>query len=154
MSSDAVSIRAATTADVDALAQFNCAIASETEEKQLDAKLVRSGVARGLEKTGEVQYFVAEANGRPVGCLMLTREWSDWRDGWIIWIQSVYVVAEFRGQGVFKALLAHATEYTRQSPDNVGLRLYVEVENSRAQEVYTRCGFRDPSYKVMEKIWG
>jgi ribosomal protein S18 acetylase RimI-like enzyme len=84
---------------------------------------------------------------------MLTREWSDWRDGWLMWVQSVYVEPAHRSQGVFRSLLDHATQCMREDPDVVGMRLYVENENSRAQAVYARTGFVDPSYKVLERIF-
>lgn len=149
-----ITIRTATLDDAQKLMEFNCAIAQETEGKQLDKTLVLSGVRRGLEQAGEVSYLVATQADVQLGCLMLTREWSDWRDGWIAWIQSVYVVPTHRGQGIFRLLLDGATELVQQDPDVVGLRLYVETENTRAQNVYSRTGFTDPSYKVLEKIWG
>lgn len=155
-------IRVAELSDVDTLAAFNCAIAAETEDRQLPLETVRRGVERGLRHAPEVTYFVAQlANSETseelrkplVGCLMLTREWSDWRDGWLAWVQSVYVVPEQRGRGVFRRLLETATEHLRQSPDVVGMRLYVEVENEDAQAVYARSGFGDPNYKVLEKMF-
>ena len=151
-------IRKATEADIDWLVDFNCCIAKETEDKTLDRERVTRGVTRGLQQGGEVTYFVAESNSeaigpQPVGCLMLTREWSDWRDGWLVWIQSVYVVAEHRGVGVFRSLLEYATQFVRADKDVVGLRLYVEEENVRAQSVYQRTGFKDPNYKVLEKLF-
>lgn len=153
MTTDSVSVRIANRGDIVTLAQFNCAIARETEGKQLDLELVTRGVTRGLGQGDEVVYFIAESGGQPVGALMLTREWSDWRDGWLVWIQSVYVTEAFRGQGVFRMLLEDATKHTRQQPDNVGMRLYVENDNTRAQAVYARTGFSDPHYKVLEKIF-
>lgn len=146
-------IRRASPADVPVLVDFNCAIASETEGKQLDRAIVTRGVKRGLEQGDEVVYLIAEIDAQPIGTLMLTREWSDWRDGWLVWIQSVYVVEEFRGQGIFRALLESATQDVSQNPDVIGLRLYVENENERAQSVYLRTGFSDPNYKVLEKIF-
>ncbi len=153
MPSESITIRAATRDDADAITQFNCAIASETEGKLLDHSRVLRGVQRGIDRGPEVRYFVAQSTSKLVGCLMITREWSDWRDGWIIWIQSVYVVPDFRGQGVFKHLLKSASETVKQEPDTIGLRLYVEIENDRAQEVYLRTGFTDPNYKVLEKMF-
>ncbi|GAB5402889.1 MAG: GNAT family N-acetyltransferase [Aureliella sp.] len=153
MPSNSTTIRLATYNDAETIAQFNCAIAQETEGKSLDEALVLSGVRRGIDRGPEVRYFVADKGGQLVGCLMITREWSDWRDGWIIWIQSVYVAADFRGQGIFKLLLQSASEIVKQEPDTIGLRLYVELENARAQEVYLRTGFADPNYKVLEKMF-
>ncbi len=146
-------VREALPADAPSLVDFNCAIARETEDKELDREIVSRGVVRGLEQGAEVVYLLAEKDGRPIGSLMLTREWSDWRDGWMVWIQSVYVDSEFRGQGVFRSLLDAATERAQANPDVVGLRLYVENENQRAQMVYARTGFEDPHYKVLEKTF-
>ncbi|MCA9126681.1 MAG: GNAT family N-acetyltransferase [Planctomycetales bacterium] len=139
--------------DVDAITDFNCAIARETEGKELNRPTVLGGVARGLRQGGEVTYFVAKCNGEAVGCLMLTREWSDWRDGWLVWIQSVYVAPSHRGRGVFRLLLSTSEAHVLQQQDVVGLRLYVEVDNARAQSAYHRSGFVDPNYKVLEKIF-
>lgn len=153
MVANSISVRLAVQDDADCITDFNCGIARETEDKELDRSLVLSGVKRGIDRAPEVRYFLAEDQSKPVGCLMITREWSDWRDGWLIWIQSVYVSSEYRGQGVFKELLAHLEDTVRSESDVVGLRLYVEVENDRAQEVYGRTGFIDPNYKVLEKLF-
>lgn len=152
-SSEPWTIRIATTTDAKALIDFNCAIARETEGKELDRSIVSRGVERGLTRGDEVVYLVAVRDSQPIGALMLTREWSDWRDGWLVWIQSVYVIAEHRGQGVFRDLLAQATAQVQTDPDVVGMRLYVENENEAAQAVYHRSGFTDPHYKVLEKIF-
>lgn len=146
-------IRQATSDDVATLVEFNCAIARETEDKELDSAVVTRGVARGLQQGDEVVYYLAEDASGPLGSLMLTREWSDWRDGWLIWIQSVYVRADCRGRGVFKSLLEFAIAAARRRPDVVGLRLYVETANQRAQAVYERTGFADPHYKVLERLF-
>ncbi len=142
--------RSAKPADVETIAELNCRLARETEEKELNPATVRLGVARGLELSPEVRYFVAEANFAVVGQIMLTREWSDWRNGWMIWLQSVYVVAESRGQGVFRSLLSHAIEAAAVQGDVVNVRLYVEHANEAAKATYRRLGFCDAGYQVME----
>ncbi|MEM7475097.1 MAG: N-acetyltransferase [Planctomycetota bacterium] len=151
------SVRRATADDLEILVQFNSNIALETEDKILDKEILTRGVARAFEQGEEAKYFVAvpieSPNGKPVGSLMLTREWSDWRDGWLAWIQSVYVDKEHRGQGVFRLLLDHATKELQADPDVRGLRLYVENDNTSAQSVYERSGFIDPHYKVLEKLF-
>ena len=143
-------IRRATADDIDVLTDFNCRLAQETENRILDPNTVQNGVTQGLTVGDEVQYVVAEVNGAVVGQLMLTREWSDWRDGWMYWMQSVYVIADFRGRGVFRQLAEHVTYQLQQRCDVVGLRLYVEEENQPARSTYERLGFTDPGYRVME----
>lgn len=149
----ALSFRPATQDDLDTLVDFNRAIARETENKELPLATVRRGVLRGLQQGDEVRYFVAEADSQVVACLMITREWSDWRDGWLAWLQSVYVAAPYRGQGVFRGLLEHAVAELEQAADVVGIRLYVEAENTRAQAVYARTGFHDANYQVWERMF-
>lgn len=150
-------IRQATEKDVPSLVDFNCGIAAETEDKQLDRELVTRGVTRALQQGEEAVYFVAVEEGdetdAAVASLMLTREWSDWRDGWVAWIQSVYVHQAHRGNGIFTLLLEHATAKLKTNPDVRGLRLYVENDNTRAQSVYHNNGFNDPHYKVLEKMF-
>jgi ribosomal protein S18 acetylase RimI-like enzyme len=139
--------------DIETLVDFNCQLAQETEDKSLDRELVTRGVTRAFEQGDEAIYYVAEIEGQIVGSLMLTREWSDWRDGWVAWLQSVYVREGHRGSGVFRQLLEHATEYLRDDPDVRGVRLYVEVDNIRAQNVYQKTGFGDPGYRVLERMF-
>ena len=149
-----VLVRPATPADIRILADFNCRLAAETEGMTLDPDTVQSGVTRGMDAGDEVQYFVAEADGAVVGQVMLTREWSDWRDGWMAWLQSVYVAAQYRGQGVFRKLLDEVTGQLTAQTDVVCLRLYVEQENEAAIATYGRLGFRHPGYLVMEMPLG
>ncbi|MCA9215450.1 MAG: GNAT family N-acetyltransferase [Planctomycetales bacterium] len=147
-------IRAAKTEDCATIADFNCRLAAETEDHELDRQTVTRGVERGLQHDDESQYFVAESPaGSVVGQLMVTREWSDWRDGWLWWIQSVYVQQDHRGNGIFRSLLDQVRTAAEQDPDVVGIRLYVENENQRAQDVYARLGFVDPNYRVLEMIF-
>ena len=140
--------------DAPILARLNCAMAVETEGKELAEDRVLRGVQRGLQQGDEVTYWVAATSERIVGMLMLTREWSDWRDGWMVWIQSVYVEPDFRERGVFRSLLEHSVTAARLRPDIVGVRLYVEAQNERAQAVYRKTGFDDPNYMVMEQVFG
>lgn len=145
-----IDIRAATFNDIDIIADFNCRLAAETEDKVLDSATVRNGVERGLGIGEEVTYLVAETNNEVVGQLLLTREWSDWRDGWMYWLGSVYVRADLRGQGVFRQLIQFAEGQLKQRNDVVCLRLYVEDENTAAIATYKRLGFGDSGYRVME----
>ncbi len=143
-------IQPADNSHIDALTDYNCRLALETEGKSLCADTVRNGVLRGLSVGGEVQYFVAVAEETVIGQVMLTREWSDWRDGWMAWLQSVYVAEEFRGKGVFRGLLNYVKDQLRLQSDVLCLRLYVEQDNEAAVAAYRRLEFEDPGYRVME----
>lgn len=143
--------RGARAEDADAITRMNQLLAEETEGRQLPESVVQAGVARGLELAPEVRYFVAESGGTAVGQLMLTREWSDWRNGWMLWLQSVYVLPEFRRQGVFRRLLDYGLGHCRSSDSPVCVRLYVEEHNDAANAVYRRLGFGSAGYRVMER---
>jgi GNAT superfamily N-acetyltransferase len=125
-------------------------MAWETEQKRLDPAVLARGVARVLAEPARGRYWVAESGGAVQGGLLVTYEWSDWRDGDWWWIQSVYVRPEARGQGVFSALYRHVERLGRAAPGVVGLRLYVERENRRAQGVYAALGMADSHYLVFE----
>ena len=143
-------IRDAITADLEFIARGNEAMALETEHKTLDAKTVRLGVGNALRDPAHGRYFVAEDETGPVGQLMLTYEWSDWRNGQFWWFQSVYVVPEARRRGVFKAMYDHVEALAKATPGVIGLRLYVEGDNVRAQRTYERCGMSARDYRFME----
>lgn len=142
--------RTADQSHVDRIAEFNCRLALETEGKILDSATVRNGVLRGLALEPEVRYFVALSDSEVIGQLMLTREWSDWRDGWIAWLQSVYVAPEWRGGGVFRKLLNLALGIVQDEGSLVSVRLYVEHTNENAMACYRRLGFTGAGYEVME----
>lgn len=136
--------------DLTVITTFNIQMALETEQKKLDPYLVTAGVRAAMQDENKGIYFVVEIEDRVVGQLMITHEWSDWRNGDIWWIQSVYVHPDHRRQGIFKAL----HNYTRDAAIKAGavmLRLYVEKENTRAQGVYTNLGMSLPGYMVMEQ---
>src|SRR5713226_5956984 len=134
--------------DANAIVDFQQAMARETEEVALDRDVVTRGVQAVFDDSSHGRYFVAEAEGRVVASLLITYEWSDWRNGVVWWIQSVYVEPEFRGQGIYAGLYA----YVRQSADASvrGIRLYVDRRNTRAQEVYKRLGMDGEHYLVFE----
>ena len=148
--SDSLRIRKAQAADADHIAAFNRAMASETEGKTLIPELIAAGVRRLLAEPALGFYAVAEHEGEVVGCLMVTNEWSDWRNGWWWWIQSVYVAPEARRSGVFRALYVHVETQARDTPGVCGLRLYVEKDNARAQATYAALGMLDARYRVFE----
>ena len=145
-------IRPAREDDADVLVDFNARMARETEGLELDLAVLREGVRGGLADAAKALYFVADSGGAVVGQLMITKEWSDWRNGDIWWVQSVYVHPEHRRRGVFRALYAHARDHARRA-GAVGVRLYVDDHNAAAQQVYERLGMRMSNYKVMEEIF-
>lgn len=143
-------VRAAVPADEAAIVDFNCRLAWETEHKQLDHATVTLGVRAALADQHKARYFVATVDGAVVGQMMHTREWSDWRNGDFWWLQSVYVLPEYRGRGVFRLLFEHVRQLAQTTPHVVGLRLYVEQDNSAAQAVYQRLGLLAAGYRVLE----
>src|SRR5215213_1495016 len=148
MSEPQLVIRAARPADADVVADYNVRMARETESIDLDPATVARGVRAVLHDPSKGTYFVAEAGGVVIGQLMITHEWSDWRDGDIWWIQSVYVHPEHRKVGAFKSLYRHA-EQQAKSAGAVGIRLYVDAHNDAAQQAYARLGMTLSNYKVM-----
>ena len=147
-----VSIRQATPADAETIARFNERLAVESEGHHLDPATIRAGVASALADETRALYFVAEINGQVVGQTLVTFEWSDWRNGFLWWLGSVYVLPEFRRRGIFRAL-ARAVEGAARQAGSVGLRLYVRHENVRAQKTYVKLGWTDAHYRVMERIF-
>lgn len=146
-----VSIRPARPDDVPRLADFNRALARETEGRELDADRVRAGVAAVLSDPSKGRYLVAEAGGVVIGQLMITFEWSDWRNGMFWWIQSVYVDPAHRGAGVFGALYRRIEAEARTAGNVCGIRLYMEHANDRARAAYLRLGLAAAGYEVLEK---
>lgn len=145
-------VRPARPDDAEALVEFNFRMARETEDLTLDRDVLARGVRAALADANKALYFVAEVGGLPAGALMITHEWSDWRNGDLWWIQSVYVLPDYRKAGVFKALYRHVQQAARDA-GAVGLRLYVEKENAVAQQVYARLGMTMTHYAVMEEIF-
>jgi len=135
------------------VAAHNAAMARETEGRDLDREQLASGVRAALSGAVGAEYFVAEAGGRVVGQAMVTYEWSDWRDGYFLWFQSVYVVPEQRRRGVFRALDRAVREFARERGDVIGLRLYVERNNGVARRAYERLGMRATEYDLLEDDW-
>lgn len=139
--------------DAPTLARFNQLLALETEGLHLDPATVLSGVRHGLERAPEARYLVARENamGPVLGQLMLTREWSDWRDGWVWWIQSVYVEQAYRRRGIMRALFQTVMAMARNLHHGDGavlVRLYVEEHNSQAQLFYSQIGMANEGYQV------
>ena len=145
-------IRLATSTDAPVLIEFNAAMALETEHKALLPEVIGAGVHSLLANPAAGFYVVAEQNDRAVGSLMITKEWSDWRNGTFWWIQSVYVRPESRRQGVYRNLYRHVQQMAADDPGVCGFRLYVERENSRAQATYGALGMRPTHYLVFEEL--
>ena len=149
MSQAAWSIRPAGAADVPRLRDWAVAMALETEHKRLDPATVEAGIRAVLDEPRRGAYFVAEGDGEPAGTLMLTYEWSDWRNGGWWWVQSVYVRPERRGQGVFATMYRGLRDDALAAPGVCGLRLTVDRDNTRAQDVYTKLGMTRENYLVL-----
>jgi len=145
-------IRAARLEDLEALVAGNVALAEESEGVQLDRDTLRAGVGALLEVRAPGRYWIAEWDGEVVGQLLITFEWSDWRNRMVWWIQSVYVAPVARRRGTFRALYEHAKREARAQGAG-GLRLYVDVTNSRAQAVYAALGMKGDHYRVFEDMF-
>lgn len=146
-------IRKARLADALIVADFNCRLAQETESLRLDPTTVKRGVRALLNDSAKGIYFVAVDRGEVVGQILITYEWSDWRNGNFWWIQSVYVAEAFRRDGVFGALFDHIQKLAKSKHAVCGLRLYVEANNRRAQQVYERFGMSQTHYKIYESAF-
>jgi ribosomal protein S18 acetylase RimI-like enzyme len=146
-----IEIRPATPADIAPVVEFNRLLALESEGKTLDPVVLRRGVTSVLADRAKGLYFLAEENNQPLGQIGVTYEWSDWRDGWFWWIQSVYVVREARRRGVFRELFEHVRRAAQADPQVIGLRLYVERDNVAAHATYRKLGLEWTTYQVMER---
>ncbi len=145
-----IRVRRATLADAKIIADFNSAIAKETEHLDLDGKRLLRGVKALLKDGSKGFYILGEVKGQVAGQLMITYEWSDWRAATFWWIQSVYVVTEFRGTGVFGQLFRYIEKAARKNKSVCGIRLYVERGNARAKRTYEHLGMKQPNYDMYE----
>jgi len=144
-------IRLATAADAAVLVEFNMAMALETEGKHLLPEVIGAGVRALLDNPAAGFYLLAETE-RVVAALMITKEWSDWRNGSFWWIQSVYVRPEARRQGVYRRLYRHVQDMAASDAKVCGFRLYVERENNSAQATYAALGMKETRYLVFEEL--
>ena len=132
------------------IADFTRSIAWETEQVRLESEVVLDGV-RAVFRNPELGFYVVAVNsGTVIGCLMVTYEWSDWRNGVQWWLQSVYVKSDYRRKGVFKRLWDFIVNLASEKPDVCGVRLYVEKDNEPAQAAYRHIGMKDTNYLVYE----
>ena len=145
-----ITVRFAETDDAKTIADFNIAMAWETERIRLDSSVVLRGVEAIFEYQMYGFYVVAIIEGRIVGCLMITYEWSDWRNGVQWWLQSVYVDSEYRRIGVFNRLYAFVKEQALSKKDVTGIRLYVDKSNQKAMTTYKSLGMQPTNYLIYE----
>jgi L-amino acid N-acyltransferase YncA len=143
-------VRLATKMDTATIAEFQLAMARETENLVLDKSLLVHGIENLFGDASKGSYYVAEENEEVIGCLMTTYEWSDWRNGNVVWIQSVYIAKEHRGKGVYKKMYQHIQQLVTLSTDFKGIRLYVDKTNVNAQKVYQQLGMNGEHYQVFE----
>lgn len=145
-------IRLAKKEDAAALVDFNQAMALETEGKTLDSQILTQGVNAVFSDDKKGFYVVAEDDGKIAGGLMVTFEWSDWRNGWFWWIQSVYILPDYRGKRIYSLLYQFVKDEAQKQGDVCGFRLYVEKENEKAQKVYEKLGMESSHYLMYEEM--
>ena len=145
-------IRHATSTDAEHIIQFNIAMAKETENKILPLEIISVGVKRLLDHPEYGFYLLAETEGEVAGSLMITYEWSDWRDGLFWWIQSVYVKPEFRRRGIYRLLYNHVKMMSENDGNVCGFRLYVEKDNIVAHKTYQSLGMKETNYRMYEEL--
>jgi GNAT superfamily N-acetyltransferase len=151
MTTKTVSIRRANTSDHAVLVEFNRRMAWETEQKRLDVEVLTQGVAAIVADPAKGFYLVAERGGDVIGQLMISSEWSDWRNGFFWWIQSVYVREDARRQGVFQCLYREVERSARKAGHVIGIRLYVERDNAAARRTYEKLGMKEEAYRIYVK---
>lgn len=139
--------------DIDAIVRFQADMAMESEGTMLDMDRLTLGVTSAINDEQKGTYLVARANDTPIGSLMVTREWSDWNNMWYWWIQSVYVVPEYRNQGVYRAMYATLKDMAKENGVSQ-VRLYADRTNHSAQQVYQRLGMTESHYLMFEETIG
>lgn len=147
-----MNIRLAIEKDAPELVEFNQAMALETEGKHLDSEILKSGVESVFNDAKKGFYVVTEADAKIVGGLMVTFEWSDWRNSWFWWIQSVYILPDYRGRSIYRLMYEFVKNKANQEKNVCGFRLYVEKENVNAQKVYEKLGMESSHYLMYEEM--
>ena len=147
-----IKIRIAREKDIGDLIEFNQAMALETEGKTLHPDLISEGVKAVFSDKKKGFYIVAEnSDGKIIGGLMITYEWSDWRNAWFWWIQSVYILPEGRGRKIYSRMYEFVKSKANEENNVCGIRLYVEKENRHAQKVYEKLGMKSSHYLMYEE---
>ena len=147
-----IQIRRAGAKHAETIADFQLRMAMETENLRLDSDTVRAGVRAVLNDPRKGRYYVAQADGQVVGSLLMTPEWSDWRNATFWWIQSLYVTEAYRRRGVFRELFGHLQRLAQSNDGVLGLRLYVAMGNSAAQRAYEAVGMDGDHYRMYEWV--
>lgn len=145
-----IDVRSARRDDAEFIVNSQISMAGETEEMQLDHPVVQRGVNKVFDDPTKGTYYVAEVEGELGGCLLTISEWSDWRDGTVLWIHSLYVLPTFRRRGVFRAFYDHLRQIVERDDTLKGLRLYVDKQNAPARNVYRKLGMDDAHYVMFE----
>ncbi len=145
-----IEIRKGKLSDSENIVELQLRMAQETEGLQLDRNVVSKGVRGIFEEPARGTYWIAEEKGKVLGVLLVTPEWSDWRNAMVLWIHSLYVIPEARGQGVFKKLYLNLEKQVEQSTELAGIRLYVDRQNKSAQKVYEKLGMDKHHYELYE----
>ena len=143
-------VRKAKNKDKNSILQFQLAMSKETENIDLDPETVSNGVLAVIKDETKGCYYVAETEGKVIGSLLTTFEWSDWRNGTILWIQSVYVLPEYRRKGVYRQLYSHIKKLVFENDNLKGIRLYTEKNNLTAQKAYKKLGMDADHYITFE----
>ena len=149
-----IKIRKAIAADSETIAGFQVAMAKETEAIDLDWETVSNGVKAIFENSGLGHYFLAENDGKVIGSLMVTFEWSDWRNAMVWWLQSVFILPEYRRRGIFRKIYGHVKNLVQQDENVSGIRLYVDTSNETAQNTYEAVGMDGEHYRLFEWMKG
>lgn len=144
-----IKIRKATQSDLHTLVDFMINMAQETEDLKLEPEVLQPGIGAALNDANKGVYYIAEIEGAIAGSLMTTFEWSDWRNAWVLWVQSVYTHPDYRGKGVYKALYQNLIEKVADGK-YAGIRLYVDKTNMEAQKVYEKLGMDGSHYNFYE----
>jgi len=147
-----IKVRAANILESKSIINFQINMAFETENVKLEKSSVKKGINAVFKDSSKGKYYVAEENDRIVGSLLTTNEWSDWKNGIILWIQSVYIIPEYRRKGIFKLMYSYLKKMVEESDELIGLKLYVNKTNIVAQKTYEKIGMDCEHYKLFEWI--